>query len=62
MDRASGPVVLWVRDEDTAANTTQQGKNYLLTIQSRTGRISTHPIGAAGDELRPAIDGKESGT
>jgi hypothetical protein len=61
MNSASATRVLWVRDATLENPQTERRRSLLLAINPRTGCLSAHELGPAGDLLRYATDGKSSG-
>ncbi len=57
---SSTPIALIVRDS-TADNALDANTTRVMGINPRTGFISAHPVGPAGNPLQFALDGKSSG-
>lgn len=55
-----GRIVLWVRDYPLDERD-PAGEPTLITVYSRTGAISAHPVGPAGQEYLYTQDGRNSG-
>jgi hypothetical protein len=62
MNSSTSMIFLWVRNlqrRNTADRLT--GKPVLVTIQTRTGFVSMHPVAPSGDPYQFARDGRSSG-